>query len=204
MKFAFMCHKNCFVSLTDLLGQRILPPPCSIFPLPIFLFLFLRLLLQLWLSTVRDCWHPRQKKTPAVKNRTDLWWTYALCFPLSDSVGPSGKRLQLRWLGRGGGGGRRSKREGESWVARRRSQISQWLHGVMHIWSAAMDCNPRPLFLILHVLLSCAAPAFPIIYPPNEGKRTLNVRTCVGARVCARARLCVWCASVRSRQCPNF
>lgn len=54
-----------------------------------------------------------------------------------------------------------------------------------------MDCNPRPLFLILHVLLSCAAPAFPIIYPPNEGKRTLNVRTCVGARVCARALVCM-------------
>uniref|UniRef100_A0A674PQT2 receptor protein-tyrosine kinase n=1 Tax=Takifugu rubripes TaxID=31033 RepID=A0A674PQT2_TAKRU len=31
-----------------------------------------------------------------------------------------------------------------------------------------MDCNPRPLFLILHILLSCAAPAFQIIYPPNE------------------------------------
>ncbi|XP_044221387.1 ephrin type-A receptor 3 isoform X6 [Thunnus albacares] len=31
-----------------------------------------------------------------------------------------------------------------------------------------MDCNPRSLLFILPLLLSCALPAFPIIYPPNE------------------------------------
>lgn len=139
------------------------------------------------------------KKTPAVKDRTDPWWTCAPCFPPSDSVGPSGKRLQLSLVGVVVGGGRRSEREGESWAARRRSQISQWLHGVMHNWSAAMDCNPRPLFLILHLFLCCCAPAFPIIYPPNEGKRTLTPRTCVlhaRARRAGSARTLVeWCAS---------
>lgn len=92
-------------------------------------------------------------------------------------------------------GGRRSKREGESWVERRRSQISQWLHGVMYLWSAAMDCNPRSLLFILPLLLSCVVPAFPIIYPPNEGKATLSLRTCVFMCVCARA--CEWCATAR-------
>ncbi|KAI9538272.1 hypothetical protein NQZ68_016281 [Dissostichus eleginoides] len=38
-----------------------------------------------------------------------------------NSVGPSGK------------GGSRSMGEGESCVERRRSQISQWLHGVMYL-----------------------------------------------------------------------
>ncbi|CAG09223.1 unnamed protein product [Tetraodon nigroviridis] len=61
-----------------------------------------------------------------------------------------------------------------------------------------MDCNPRPLFLILHLLLSFAAPAFPIIYPPNEGKRSLTLRTCVYARgrvVRECAHSCEQCAS---------
>uniref|UniRef100_A0A1A8D2I9 receptor protein-tyrosine kinase n=2 Tax=Nothobranchius TaxID=28779 RepID=A0A1A8D2I9_NOTKA len=31
-----------------------------------------------------------------------------------------------------------------------------------------MDCSPRTLLFILHVLMSCVAPAFLIIYPPNE------------------------------------
>ncbi|MEQ2276670.1 Ephrin type-A receptor 3, partial [Xenotaenia resolanae] len=31
-----------------------------------------------------------------------------------------------------------------------------------------MDCNPRSLLFILHLLMSCVAPAFLIIYPPNE------------------------------------
>lgn len=86
-------------------------------------------------------------------------------------------------------GGRRSKREGESWVGRRRSQISQWLHGVMYLWSAAMDCNPRSLLFIFPIFLSCVSPVFPIIYPPNEGKETLSLAdmcVCVCPRVCAR------------------
>lgn len=107
----------------------------------------------------------------------------AICFFPSDSVGPSGKLLQLRW------GERRSKREGESWVAKRRSQISQWLHGVMYLWSAAMDCNPRSLLLILHILLSCVILVFPIIYPPNEGKGTLR-------HVCWRVGACMWTARI--------
>lgn len=84
-------------------------------------------------------------------------------------------------------GGRRSRREGESWVERGRSQISQWLHGVMYLWSAAMDCNPRSLLFILPLLLPCVVPAFAIIYPPNEGKETLRLRTCVC--VCLRAHV---------------
>ncbi len=95
-------------------------------------------------------------------------------------------------------GGRRSKREGESWVERRRSQISQWLHGVMYLWSAAMDCNPRSLLFILPLLLSCVTPAFPIIYPPNEGKATLSLRTCVFMYMC----MCV-CVCGRARMCVN-
>ncbi|XP_007557202.1 ephrin type-A receptor 3 isoform X1 [Poecilia formosa] len=31
-----------------------------------------------------------------------------------------------------------------------------------------MDCNPRSLLFILHLLMSCVVPAFFIIYPPNE------------------------------------
>lgn len=62
--------KGVLVSLTDLLGQRIaLPALLRFFPFSIFLFLFLSLDLQLWLSSARDC---RVKKTPAVKDRTDL------------------------------------------------------------------------------------------------------------------------------------
>ena len=113
-------------------------------------------------------------------------------------------------------GGSRSERgrEGESWVERRRSQISQWLHGVMYLWSAAMDCNPRSLLFILPLLLSCVVPAFTIIYPPNEGKGTLFLsvclRTCVFMSVCVRARVrvcvcaCVWAVrhGTRRAQCP--
>ncbi|KAM6934418.1 ephrin type-A receptor 3 isoform 2-T2 [Xenentodon cancila] len=31
-----------------------------------------------------------------------------------------------------------------------------------------MDCNPRSLLFISHLLMSCVTPAFSIIYPPNE------------------------------------
>lgn len=51
------------------------------------------------------------KKTPAVTDRTDLWWTCALCSALSDSVGPSGKRLQLRLACGGDGVREREKAE---------------------------------------------------------------------------------------------
>lgn len=90
-------------------------------------------------------------------------------------------------------GGRRSKREWESWVGRRRSQISQWLHGVMCLWSAAMDCNPRSLLFVLLLLLSCVIPAFPVFYPPNEGKGTQAADMCV----CVYVRTCVYVWMVR-------
>lgn len=135
-----------------------------------------------------NCCHSRQEDARGKGSKLTcgelariFFFFFFLC-RLSDSVGPSGKLLQPR--------GRRSKREGESWVAKRRSQISQWLHGVMYLWSAAMDCNPRSLLYILPLLLSCVIPAFPIIYPPNEGKRTLSLRTCVFTRMCAHARAC--------------
>lgn len=91
-------------------------------------------------------------------------------------------------------GGRRRRREGESWVERRRSQTSQWLHGVLYIRPAAMDCNPPSLFFILHLLMSCVLPAFTTIYPPNEGKSTLRLRTVM----CVCVSDCAWGCVVRS------
>lgn len=113
---------------------------------------------------------------------------------LWESVGPSGKLLQPEGDGAG---------EGEGWVERRRSQTSQWLHGVMHLWSAAMDCNPRSLLFVLHILMSCVTPAFSVVYPPNEGKTTLGLQTSVF--VCARAcvNVCERCASAPDRSTPR-
>lgn len=100
---------------------------------------------------------------------------------LSDSVGPSGKLLQPE------GDGAREREKAER---REDAQISQWLHGVMYLWSAAMDCNPRSLLFILPLLLPCVIPAFAIIYPPNEGKETLRLWTCVCLRACVCECVC--------------
>lgn len=129
------------------------------------------------------------KKTPAVKDRTDPWWTCAPCFPPSDSVGPSGKRLQLSLVGvvvvRGGGGGV-GARERER--AERRGDALRSVSGFMELcitdpppWIAIRDHS------FWFYTFSCAAVPlpFPSSTPPTKvSELSLHGHVFLHARAC--------------------
>lgn len=164
------------------------PPPPDRFPIFLYLSISINHITVLyWRLNMLNCCHSRQEDARGKGSEltcAELVLFFLFCFQLPVRLCRTQRKTAPT-------GGRRSKREGESWVARRRSQISQWLHGVMYLWSAAMDCNPRSLLFILPLLLSHVFPAFSIIYPPNEGKRTLSLWTCVFKCMCAHPRACV-------------
>lgn len=93
-------------------------------------------------------------------------------------------------------GGSRSRRGRERRVERRRSQTSQWLHGVMHLWSAAMDCNLRSPLFLAHLFVSTFLPALCVIYPLNEGKKELREQLRGFLFGFTLACLCAWVSGV--------
>lgn len=133
-KFAFKCHKKCFgISDRFIRSKDTSPLPAPFFHIQYFFSSFSPTPLAALALECAGLLTSTSKKTLAVKNRTDLWWTCALSILLWDSVGPSGKRLQLRLLEGGGGGGteqeRGRKRSGEETLSDQ--SVASWSYAYL-------------------------------------------------------------------------
>lgn len=128
-KFAFLCHKKCFGISDRFIRSKDTTPSLLHFSTSNIYFPLCPTRLAGLALKCAGLLTSTSKKTLAVKNRTDLWWTCALSILLSDSVGPSGKRLQLRLLGGGTEQERGRKLSGEETLSDQ--SVASWSYAYL-------------------------------------------------------------------------
>lgn len=188
MKFAFMCHKKCFgISDRFIRSKNTTPSLLHFstsnisFPLSPAPFAALALNRAGLLTSA-------SKKTPAVKNRTDLWWTYAL-FSSLGLCRTQRKTAPAEVVGEGGGRGDGAReREKAEW----RGDALRSVSGFMELCIS----DPPPWIAIRDHsfwFYTFCCPALPLPSPsstPLMKVSELSMCGHVSARVCARA--CVY------------